>query len=350
MKKSTKSFNKKLSRIYMFGLWAIVLVAAVFINALPALSVRAELSPTAPTVVGVAPSLGAAASFAVLAGSTVTNTGLTVVNGDIGMSPGTAVTGFPPGTVSGGTMHSGAGSAAGSAQTANAAAYNNLVAQTCETNLTGTVLGAGVATLTPGVYCFDAAAQLTGTLTLDGQGNPNAVFIFQIVSTLTTASSSSIVLINGARACNVFFQVGSSATLGTGTAFRGNILALISITLNTGASLNGRALAQNGAVTLDTNSISAPSQCSTTAAIANLSGRVTNSNGRGIPRTLIKLTDGAGFVRTNYTGPFGYYNFPDVEVGQTFIVEVLAKRHSFKEPVRVLSFGDEVTSIDFIAY
>ncbi len=333
----------------MFGLWAIVLVAAVFINALPALSVRAELSPAAPIVVGVAPSLGAAASFAVLGGSTVTNTGSTVVTGDLGVSPGTAVTGFGPGTVSG-TIYSGAGSAAGSAQTANAAAYNNLVAQTCETNLTGTVLGAGVATLTPGVYCFDAAAQLTGTLTLDGQGNPNAVFIFKIGSTLTTASSSSIVLINGARPCNVFFQVGSSATLGTGTAFRGNILALTSITLNTGASLNGRALAQNGAVTLDTNSISAPSQCSTTAAIANLSGRVTNSNGRGIPRTLIKLTDGAGFVRTNYTGPFGYYNFPDVEVGQTFIVEVLAKRHSFKEPVRVLSFGDEVTSIDFIAY
>ena len=123
--------------------------------------------------------------------------------------------------------------------------------------MTGQDLGG--LTLTPGVYCFSSSAQLTGTLTLDAQGNPNAVFIFKIGSTLTTASNSSVVVINtggnSSIACNVFWQVGSSATLGTGTSFAGNILALTSITLNTGANVSGRVLARNGAVTLDTNNV-----------------------------------------------------------------------------------------------
>ena len=121
-------------------------------------------------------------------------------------------------------------------------------------NLTGQNLGG--LTLTPGVYSFSSSAQLTGTLTLDAQGDPNALFVFQIGSTLTTASNSSVVFINGGQGNNTFWQVGSSATLGTGTAFTGNILALASITLTTGANIRcGRALARNGAVTQDHNNI-----------------------------------------------------------------------------------------------
>jgi hypothetical protein len=205
-----------------------------------------------------APSLGTAASFAVLGGSTVTNTGATVVNGNLGVAPGSAVTGFPPGVVTGGTIHRG-DAVARQAQSDVSAAYTALASQPCNSNLTGQDLGG--MTLTAGVYCFSTSAQLTGQLTLDGQGDPNAVFIFQIGSTLTTASAASVLLINGASSCNVFWQVGSSATLGTGTAFAGSILALTSNTLTTAASVNGRVLAQNGAVTMDTNRVSS-SACS----------------------------------------------------------------------------------------
>jgi type VI secretion system secreted protein VgrG len=192
-------------------------------------------------------------SFAVLAGSTVTNTNTpTIVTGNLGVSPGSAVTGFPPGIVVGGTIHAADPVAAG-AQAELTRVYVNLAAQPCNTVLTGQDLGGK--TLTPGVYCFSSSAQLTGTLTLDAQGNPNALFIFQIGSTLTTASASSVLLINSASSCGVFWQVGSSATLGTGTALAGSIVALTSITLNTGASLTGRALARNGAVTLDDNQV-----------------------------------------------------------------------------------------------
>jgi type VI secretion system secreted protein VgrG len=201
----------------------------------------------------VAPPLGTAGSFAVLGGQTVTNTGPSVIDGDLGVSPGTAVTGFPPGTVNG-TISAGDAVAA-QAQADALAAYNNLAGQPCDVDLTGQDLGG--LTLTSGVYCFDTSAQLTGTLTLDAQGDPNAVFIFQIGSTLTTASGSSVAVINGGSPCNVFFQVGSSATLGTETAFSGNILALTSITLNTGADItSGRALALNGSTTLDSNNVS----------------------------------------------------------------------------------------------
>jgi ice-binding like protein/exosortase sorting signal-containing protein len=131
--------------------------------------------------------------------------------------------------------------------------YNNLASAPCNTDLSGQDLGGK--TLTPGVYCYSTSAQLTGTLTLDAQGNPNASFIFKIGSTLTTASASSVLLINSASSCGVFWQVGSSATLGTGTALAGSIVALTSITLNTGASVTGRALARNGAVTLDDNNV-----------------------------------------------------------------------------------------------
>jgi Ice-binding-like/PEP-CTERM motif len=198
--------------------------------------------------------LGTADSFAVLAATTVTNTGPTIINGNLGVWPGTAVTGFPPGIVTGGTIHAG-DTVAMQAQTDKHAAYTFAAGETGATDLSGQDLGG--LTLTPGVYKFSSSAQLTGTLTLNAQGDPNAVFLFQIGSTLTTASASDIDLINGAQGDSVFWQVGSSATLGTTTDFAGNILALTSITLNTGATiLCGRALADNGAVTLDSNIVS----------------------------------------------------------------------------------------------
>lgn len=202
-----------------------------------------------------AQSLGTAQSFGVLGGSAVTNTGTTVVGGDVGVFPGTSITGFPPGTATG-TIRS-ADAVAQQAQTDLTTAYNDAALATCSDNRTGEDLGGD--TLTPGVYCFDSSAFLTGTLTLDFQGNPDALFIFQTGSTLTTASGASVSIINaGNQTCppNVFWQIGSSATLGTGTTFVGNILALSSITMNTGTTLRGRALARNGAVTLASSTIS----------------------------------------------------------------------------------------------
>jgi hypothetical protein len=207
----------------------------------------------APALAATAPTLGTAQSFAVLGATTVTNTGATVITGDLGVSPGSAVTGFPPGVVTGGEIHV-ADTIALEAQNAVLTAYNNLAGQSFTADLTGQDLGGR--TLTAGVYRFSSSAQLTGTLTLDAAGDPNAVFIFQVGSTLTTASNSAVSVINGGQYCNVFWQIGTSATLGTGTTLVGNILAFTSITLTTGASVNGRVLARNGAVTLDTNNAS----------------------------------------------------------------------------------------------
>ncbi len=200
-----------------------------------------------------APTLGTAESFAVLGGSTVTNTGPTIINGNLGVSPGLAVTGFPPGLVlPPGAIHAG-DAVAQQAQNDVTITYNVLAGRPCNADLTGLDLGG--LTLTPGVYCFDTSAQLTGKLTLDVEGDANAVFIFQIGSTLTTAPGATVVFVNGGPSCNVFWQVGSSATLDTATAFAGNIVALASITLVTGASVSGRVLARNGAVTMDSNNI-----------------------------------------------------------------------------------------------
>ena len=167
-------------------------------------------------------------------------------------------------------------------------AYDALLAtaQACNTNLTGQDLGG--LTLTPAVYCFDTSAQLTGILHLDANGAPNPVWVFQIGSTLTTASNASVVFDNGGSSCNVFWQVGSSATLGTGTVYKGNILALTSITVNTGATMSGSALARNGAVTLDDNHIST---CSGTTAIAMREFQATSAAG-----SPIGLGAGAGLL------------------------------------------------------
>ena len=214
----------------------------------------ALLCGASPASAQTAPTLGSAQSFAVLGGSTVTNTGSSVITGDLGVSPGSAVTGFPPGLVVSGTIHA-ADAVALAAQNSVTTAYNSLASQACTQDLTGQDLGGK--TLTAGVYCFSSSAQLTGILTLNAQGNANAVFIFKIGSTLTTAGGSSVVMSSGGSLCNVFWQVGSSATLGTTTSFAGNILALTSITLTTGANVTGRTLARNGAVTLDSNTVTA---------------------------------------------------------------------------------------------
>jgi len=211
-----------------------------------------------------APAMGTARNFAVLGASTVTNTGPSSLTGDLGVSPGSAITGFPPGTVTG-TIHAGDAVAA-QAQVDAAAAYNTLVGETCTTNLSGQDLG--TLTLTPGVYCFNSSAQLTGTLNLSSAGDPNAVFVFQIGSTLTTATNSAVIVSGGAP-CGVYFQVGSSATLGTGTQFSGNIFALTSITATTGASVSGGSYALNGAVTMDTNAATA---CRGTLQVCKVAG------------------------------------------------------------------------------
>jgi hypothetical protein len=199
--------------------------------------------------------LGAAAHYGVLAGSTVTSIGTTTVNGDLGVSPGSAVTGFPPGTVTGAI--DAANTAAGLGEAALTVAYNDAKGRTlAPISVAGNL---GGQTLAPGLYKSTSSLEVSsGDLTLDAQGDANGVFIFQIASTLTTTAGRQVILSGGAKAANVFWQVGSSATLATTTVFKGTIMADQSITLNTGATLDGRALARVGAVTMDSNTITIP--------------------------------------------------------------------------------------------
>ncbi|MDQ2797777.1 MAG: ice-binding family protein, partial [Actinomycetota bacterium] len=204
--------------------------------------------------------LGSAASYSVLAGQSVTNTGPSGLDGDLGLSPntGSSITGFPPGVV-GGSTHAGDAPAL-RAQSDLTTAYNDAAGRAPTQNVAGDLVGT---TKVAGVYKSSGPLALSGSVTLDGQNDPSSVFIFRVASTLTTATASSVNLINGARACNIFWQVGSSATLGTASVFRGTIMASTSITVSSGALVQGRALARSGSVTLDNDSfISA--QCSTT--------------------------------------------------------------------------------------
>jgi len=197
--------------------------------------------------------LGTAGSYSVLGGQAVTNTGPSTLQGDLGVSPGTAITGFPPGLAAGATHQ--ADAVAEQAQSDLVIAYDDAAGRALTASVAGDLVGQ---TLPGGVYKSTGPLALSGTLTLDGQGDPTSVFIFQVASTLITASASSVSLINGAQACNVYWQVGSSATLGTNSSFVGTILALTSISVTTGAVVQGRALARNGQVSLDTNVFTTP--------------------------------------------------------------------------------------------
>jgi type VI secretion system secreted protein VgrG len=237
--------------------------------------------------------MGTSNQFSVLAGTTVTNTGPSVLGENLGLSAGSAVTGFPPGiVVPPATQHITDGVAA-QAQIDLTAAYNDAAGRPVEFTQTNPDL-VGV-TLAPGVYESSAhgALGLTGQLVLDGQGNPNAVFIFQTNSTLITGVGSSVELINGASECNVFWQVGSSATLATNSTFVGNILALTSISVQTGAVVHGRALARNGAVTLDNNVFTSPSCVPSTATTPPSTAVVTTIPAVAVPTTAppIVVTD-----------------------------------------------------------
>lgn len=201
--------------------------------------------------------MGSAGNFADLAGSTITNTGPTVITGgDLALSPGSAVTGFPPGVLTPPSVMHIDDSTAAQAQLDLTAAYNYAAGVPGAAVLPGDLSGL---TFTPGVYKNSSTVMLSaGQVVLDGQGDPNAVFIFQIGSSLTTLGGTQVVLTGGTQAKNVFWQVSTSATLGTNSIFEGTIMALQSITLDTGAVLTGRALARNGGLTLDSNTITSP--------------------------------------------------------------------------------------------
>ncbi|WP_375500674.1 ice-binding family protein [uncultured Jatrophihabitans sp.] len=210
--------------------------------------------------------LGAAASFAVLGTSAVTNTGPSAISGDVGVSPTTSITGFPPGQITNGTLH--AGDAQASQAHADAAvAYDHFAAQVPTGSATANL---GGTTVTPGVYAETALA-LTGTVVLDAQNDPDATFVFQSASTFITAASANVELRNGASACNVFWQLGTSATIGTNTHLAGTVLAHASITATTGATVDGHLLAVGAAVTMDSNAITAPdcTKANTTVALSS---------------------------------------------------------------------------------
>ncbi len=257
--------------------WPVVLPLAIVTGLLVAVgSISAPRAAAAEAPVG----LGTAATYSVLGGQAVTNTGPSVLAANVGVSPGTAITGFPPG-ITNGVAHAGDAHAAG-AQANLTTAYNDAAGRAPTANIAGDL---GGLTLTTGVYNASSSIGLTGTLTLDAQGDPSAVFIFQVGSMLTTASASSVSMINGAQPCNVYWQIGSSATLGTTSDFTGTILALTSISVTTGTSVEGRALARNGQVSLDTNVFTEPGcdipPTTTTATTAPGVGGTGNGNGGG---------------------------------------------------------------------
>lgn len=239
--------------------------------------------------------LGTATSFAVLAGSTVTNVNPTLISGDLGVSPGTAITGDP--LVVNGTVHS-ADDVAAQAQLDLVTAYDDAAARVPATEVLATL---GGRTLLPGVYKATSTLNLTGTVTLDGGDNPAAVFIFQVGSALITAPNSTVALIGQAQPCNVFWQVTSSATLDTNTTFVGTVMALTDVEVLTGSTVAGRAMARNGQVTLDKNRITrtaCATPAATTTSTQGSTGASTSTTGGSTSTTGAPTT-------TASTGPSG---------------------------------------------
>ncbi len=290
------------------GLFAKLVAIGSFAALLTAAPIQVALAATAPP-------LGTAQTFAVVAGDTVTNTGPSVVTGDLGISPGSALTGFLPGVVTGATELGNAVSL--QAKSDARTAYNNLASQACDTTyVVPTDLGG--MTLVPGVYCFASSAGLTGTVPLTLSGTASDVWVFKTVSTLITGAGSSVVMSGGAQDCNVFWQVGSSATLGANTSFIGNILAFTSISLGNGANVSGRALAGlapggGGAVTMDTNLIT-PAACSTAVPPTLIKAFSPNSITAGGTSTLTII------LSNSNSSPATFASFTDtLPAGVTFV-------------------------------
>jgi hypothetical protein len=234
---------------------ATVVAAAASVLLVGLVSLSSSAYAATPTV-----GLGTAAQYSVLAGTTVTNTGPSILNASLGVSPGSAAPGFPPGTILPPGVQHLADAQALQAKSDLVTAYDDAAGRPVTANLAANLVGL---TLVPGVYRAKTSLGLSGTVTLNGQGNQNSVFIFQVPTTLITASATHVSVLNGAQACHVYWQIGSSATLGTASDFKGTIMALTSITAQTGATIQGRALARNGQVALDDNVFTLPS-CTTT--------------------------------------------------------------------------------------
>ncbi|NNN12872.1 MAG: DUF3494 domain-containing protein [Acidimicrobiaceae bacterium] len=278
-----------------------MIVAGIVSTSQPALATTSSPSPVV---------MGTASTFAILAGSSVTNTGSSTISGNLGLSPGSSVTGFPPGIISNGTEHV-TDAVAAQAQSDLTHAYLDAAGRTPATPVSSlsSNLDLGGLTLGPGIYSSASSLNVTGQVTLDAQGNQNAVFIFQAVSTLITASNSTFTLTGGAQACNVFWQVGSSATLGSNSKFDGTILALTSASLLTGANVNGRVLARNGAVTLESNVISVPTCTAASTTVTSSASIATSVSASSIPLGA-SVTDHAVLTATpSGTTPAGSVQF-----------------------------------------
>ena len=279
---STRSSTRRMSPLIALAFATVVFTSAT--------TVHAAIVPTVPLL--------SAANYSVIGAETVTNTGPSVLNNSLGLSPGptTAVVGFPPGIVTPPAIIDATTPTAAQAQLDLTAAYIDAAGRPLNATTTPDLTGL---TLVGGVYAGPSKSPLTlaGTLVLDGEGNPNSVFIFQTDSTLITGSSSTVSLINGAQECNVFWQVGSSATLGTGSVFAGNILALTSVSVTTGVTVHGRALARTGAVTLDNDVFTSPT--------CDLTTPVTTTTAVGSETTAPGATTPGGGTTPGATTPGG---------------------------------------------
>ncbi|PVU84153.1 sortase [Cellulomonas sp. WB94] len=272
-----------------------------------------------------APPLGTADSFAVLAGAGVTNTGPTTLSGDLGSYPTLTITGDASIVFASGVNHAGDAVTQG-AQTDLTTAYDAAAAAVSTSTIPADLTGM---TLTPGVYTSSSSMGLTGEVTLDAGGDPAAVFIFQAGSTLTTGPGSRVTLTGGAQACNVFWQVGTSATLDTSSVFRGTVLAMTSVTANTGATIEGRLLARNGAVTLDTNTITRPScatvPTATPTATAAVGAATAAPQVTAVPSGPVSAGDGSSAAGTTTSGA-GYLGAGAAAVALAVTAFVVARR------------------------